>query len=95
MTVRPCKAKVVGLDVDASAIDWAKTTHCRSDLNLEFYCCDDLGGTLPEASFDVVTCFEMIEHVNFETQCATLASAARLLRDDGILIISKIGRAHV
>ena len=83
-----CAAKVVGLDVDASAIDWAKTTHCRSGLNLEFYCCDDLGGTLPEASFDVVTCFEMIEHVNFETQCATLASAARLLRDDGILIIS-------
>jgi len=81
-------AKVVGLDIDASAIDWAKTTHCRSGLNLEFYCCDDLGGTLPEASFDVVTCFEMIEHVNFETQCATLASAARLLRDDGILIIS-------
>lgn len=83
-----CAAKVVGLDIDASAIDWAKTTHCRSGLNLEFYCCDDLGGTLPEASFDVVTCFEMIEHVNFETQCATLISIARLLRDDGILIIS-------
>lgn len=81
-------AEVVGLDIDASALDWAKNTHCRSGLNLEFYCCDDLGGTLPEASFDVVTCFEMIEHVNFETQCATLASAARLLRDDGILIIS-------
>ena len=81
-------AEVVGLDIDASALDWAKSTHCRSGLNLEFYCCDDLGGALPDASFDVVTCFEMIEHVNFETQCATLISITRLLRDDGILIIS-------
>lgn len=78
--------KVVGLDIDASAIEWARSTHRYP--NLDFYRCDDLGAALSAESFDVVTCFEMIEHVDFATQRATIASIARLLREDGVLIIS-------
>lgn len=78
--------KVVGLDIDVPAIEWAKTSHPYH--NLEFYRCDDLGASLPAASFDVAVCFEMIEHVDFNTQKATLASIARLLKEDGLLIIS-------
>jgi 2-polyprenyl-3-methyl-5-hydroxy-6-metoxy-1,4-benzoquinol methylase/glycosyltransferase involved in cell wall biosynthesis len=79
-------AHVTGLDIDASAIAWAKATHAHSGL--EFHRCDDLGASLPPASFDVVTCFEMIEHVDFDTQRAAVAAMARLLRQDGVLIIS-------
>lgn len=77
---------VTGLDIDQSAISWANATHHHSGL--AFHQCDDLGASLPDCAFDVVTCFEMIEHVNYETQQATIASIARLLRDDGLLIIS-------
>lgn len=79
-------ARVTGLDIDQTAIAWAKETHHHP--NLEFHRCDDLGASLAAASFDVVTCFEMIEHVGFEMQCATVASIARLLRPDGILVMS-------
>ena len=79
-------SKVIGLDIDQKAIDWATQTH--SNDHLHFHRCDDLGSTLEAKSFDVVTCFEMIEHVNHETQKKVIASIARLLREDGQLIIS-------
>jgi len=79
-------AHVTGLDIDASALAFARATH-RAD-NLAFRCHDDLGASLPEASFDLVTCFEMIEHVDFATQQRVVASIARLLRPDGLFLIS-------
>lgn len=79
-------ASVTGLDIDQAAITWAQATHHNSKLT--FHLCSDLGETLPKNSFDVVTCFEMIEHVDYETQQAAIASIARLLRSDGMLVIS-------
>ena len=79
-------ANVIGLDIDATAIDWARESH-RSP-RLKFLLCDDLGASLPPASIDLVTCFEMIEHVDYQTQQAAIASIARLLHEDGLLVIS-------
>ena len=79
-------ASVTGLDIDTAAIRWASATH-RND-NLKFVCLADLGASLPAASFDVVTCFEMIEHVDHATQKALIASFARLLKPDGVMLIS-------
>jgi len=77
---------VTGLDIDESALGWARETHRKA--NLAFVRHDDLGDSLPAASFDVVTCFEMIEHVDHETQKRAVAGFARLLKDDGLLLIS-------
>jgi len=79
-------ASVTGLDIDTAAIRWATATH-RS-TNLKFVCLADLGASLPAASFDVITCFEMIEHVDHATQKAVIASFARLLKPDGVMLIS-------
>lgn len=79
-------ASVTGLDISESAISWAKNTHRYQNLN--FIRCDDFGASLPEKSFDVVTCFEMIEHVDHEMQIATIRSIANLLKSDGCLFIS-------
>ncbi len=78
--------EVVGLDIDAGALEWARDSHRNARLTFRRH--DDLGATLPAASFDLVTCFEMIEHVDHKTQLAVVASIARLLRDDGVLLIS-------
>lgn len=77
---------VTGLDIDAAALAWARATHANPRLDFQRHA--DLGATLPTASFDLVTCFEMIEHVDHETQKATIASIARLLKQDGLLVIS-------
>ncbi|WP_427551608.1 methyltransferase domain-containing protein [Methylomonas sp. MS20] len=78
--------KVIGLDIDINANKWACNTHYNS--NLKFHLCDDLGEGLKSGSFDLITCFEMIEHVDQITQTATIKSISRLLQSDGILIIS-------
>ncbi len=79
-------ASVTGLDIDEKAIAWAIEKHHSPQLR--FHLCSDLGDTLPSASFDAVTCFEMIEHVDYETQQCVIASIAKLLRNNGMLIIS-------
>lgn len=77
---------VVGLDIDELALTWARDHHRTS--NLDFIQSSSLGEELPNSTFDLVTCFEMIEHVDFETQKAAISNIARLLKDDGILLIS-------
>ncbi len=64
--------------------------HGRSITNerLRFERRDDLGHGLPADSFDLVTCFEMIEHVDQKTQALAIESIHRLLAPAGKLVIS-------
>lgn len=77
---------VCGLDIDADAIAWAQSQHRFAPL--KFTQSSDFGDDLPSASFDVATCFEMIEHVDYTCQMRTIDSIARLLTPNGLLIIS-------
>jgi 2-polyprenyl-3-methyl-5-hydroxy-6-metoxy-1,4-benzoquinol methylase len=79
-------AQVTALDIDARAIAWARATHARHAI--DFLRSDDFGESLPEATFDLITCFEMIEHVTESDQHRTLASLARLLKPGGLLLMS-------
>lgn len=53
--------RVVGIDIDAEAVEFARATHRRE--NLEFQVMDALGTLFSEGSFDVVICNQMYEHV--------------------------------
>ena len=77
---------VFGIDIDASALEWARQHHTATNLAFEEKA--DLGLSLPNQSFDVIICFEMIEHVYESTQVEAVQSFARLLKNDGLLIIS-------
>lgn len=79
-------ASVLGVDIDLAALEWARTTHHHARLNFE--CNGDLGSGLPGAWFDLITCFEVIEHVDQPTQAAMVQSFARLLKPEGKLLIS-------
>lgn len=79
-------ASVLGLDIDAEAIGWAQQAHQNS--RLVFECRNDAGKGLQKQTFDCVTCFEMIEHVDHETQMAVIQNISRLLTKEGLLIIS-------
>lgn len=77
---------VLALDIDDGALDFARAEH-QND-NLEFRKADDLGASLQDASFDLVTCFEVIEHLNEGDQITLLDNFRRILKPDGVLIIS-------
>ncbi|MBI4565309.1 MAG: methyltransferase domain-containing protein [Planctomycetes bacterium] len=77
---------VLGLDIEEAALQWAREMHSNPKLRFERR--SDLGKGLPPNSFDLVTCFEMIEHVGLAAQIETLRIIASLLTPSGKLVIS-------
>jgi glycosyltransferase involved in cell wall biosynthesis/2-polyprenyl-3-methyl-5-hydroxy-6-metoxy-1,4-benzoquinol methylase len=77
---------VVGVDIDAAALEWARQAHKHPRLKFEMR--SDLGEGMPAASFDLITCFEVIEHLDEATQSRLVMNFARLLARDGLLLIS-------
>jgi len=77
---------VVGVDIDESALEWARETHRKPTL--EFRKNSDFGASLPSQYFDLITCFEMIEHVTADHQQLIIDSFVKVLKPDGVLLIS-------
>lgn len=77
---------VLGVDIDQSALEWARETHRKPTL--EFRINSDFGASLPSRYFDLVTCFEMIEHVTADHQQLIIDSFVKVLKPEGVLLIS-------
>jgi SAM-dependent methyltransferase len=77
-------ANVVGVDVSAEAITFAQSHYAAA--NVSFAAMDVAALGFDDAAFDVVCSFETIEHV--EDPGRVLAEFARVLSEDGVLIIS-------
>lgn len=75
----------VGVDIDAAAVAHAATKYQRPNLR---YVAGAANAIPIEkgASFDLVCCFEAIEHI--EDQDGLLTEASRLLRTDGLFVVS-------
>jgi len=84
-------ASVLGVDIDPQAVSHAQELY-ESQTNLQFRTLE--GHRLLEAdrSFDVITCFEVIEHVSNPE--AVIIELARLLKSDGVLLISTPNKAE-
>ena len=76
--------RVIGLDASEDALDYARRRY-RGD-NVEFLRGDLHSLPFADGSFDAVVSFEAIEHL--ERPEAFLAEAARVLGDDGVLVVS-------
>ena len=78
--------EVLGLDISPEAIGHARARYgARANLRFDVADCTALDH-LPSASFDVIASFETLEHV--EAQERMLDGFARLLRPDGLLLVS-------
>jgi 2-polyprenyl-3-methyl-5-hydroxy-6-metoxy-1,4-benzoquinol methylase len=77
---------VVGIDIDVAALEWAREHHKKSNLSYDQRA--DFGASLPDKSFQLITCFEMIEHVAEAAQREAVVNFSRLLTQDGLAIIS-------
>jgi ubiquinone/menaquinone biosynthesis C-methylase UbiE len=78
-------AKVIGADISQAAVDHA-TKQYSGVANLQFQEADCAALPFADASFDAVVSFETIEHIT--AQEAFLAEIRRVLRPDGLLVLS-------
>lgn len=84
-------ARVVGIDISQEAIDRARTAYKRQNLEYQVGSVDAL--PFEDGYFDVVVSFEVIEHLEEAVQAAFLGEARRVLKREGILVISTPNKA--
>ena len=78
-------SKVVGLDISPDALKWARNNHKHP--NLIFTLPDELPA-LDGQPFDLVTCFEVIEHLTQNDQEILIERLAGYLAPHGQLLVS-------
>ena len=82
-------AEVQGIDIDPASIAQAQEKFATEGLQYLVNDCEKLANV--QGPFDIICNFENIEHLNQPE--AFLANAARLLKDDGLLLCSTPDRA--
>ena len=79
-----CKS-LVGMDINIEAIEEAK----RRYSHLATFLIGNMKNlTFLDNSFDIVICFEGIEHVDLDTGCLFIEEAYRVLNSNGYLLLS-------
>lgn len=79
-------ARAFGLEIDSEAVRYSQNKYPRSNLYYLQGSIDNI--PLPDQSVDIVVSFETIEHVDEETQQSFLLEIKRVLKHDGLLIMS-------
>ena len=82
--LRQSAAEVYGCDISQEAVTYALQKYPTVNFRVGSLA-EDL---FAENSFDVITCFETIEHVEAEIQDAALKNFAKYLKPEGILFVS-------
>ncbi len=84
-------AEVVGIDLGEKALNVAKLHQLESGAKVDYqYVSVEELATQQQASFDVVTCMEMLEHV--PDPAAIITACARLVKPGGSVFFSTINR---
>jgi len=84
-------AKVTGIDLGEKALSVAKLHQLESGAVVDYKCISvEQLAALEPASFDVVTCMEMLEHV--PDPAAIVAACAKLVKANGSVFFSTINR---
>jgi len=78
--------KAIGVDIAADQIHYANSTY--SSEKIHFIHLHDPHLPFENSYFDVVSMVEVIEHLNFETLNKLMTEALRVLKADGLLILS-------
>lgn len=81
---------VVAVDVGVDAVDYARANYAAANLSFAVHSCTDL--PFSAGSFDVITAFEVIEHLTNWRQM--LSEAARLLSSGGTFLVSTPNRLY-
>lgn len=82
---------VIGVDLDTATLDHARRAY-RAVCNLSFAAGSITTLPLPNASVDVITSFETVEHVDAADQRRMLAEFDRVLAPEGLVVLSSPNR---
>jgi 2-polyprenyl-6-hydroxyphenyl methylase/3-demethylubiquinone-9 3-methyltransferase len=84
-------ADVLGIDLAQPVLDVAELHALEASIDVKYraVAAEDLAAERP-ATFDVVTCMEMLEHV--PDPASTLAALAKLVKPGGHIIVSTLNR---
>lgn len=77
---------VIGIDISSDSIEYAKNNYLARNLSFNVSSVTEMPFSNNE--FDVVVSFETIEHISEDQQILFLKQIKRVLKEDGILIIS-------
>ena len=78
--------RIEAIDIAEEALTFARRIYRRD--NLAFHQASATALPFPDGSFDVASCLEMIEHISSTDAGRLLGEVARVLRPDGLLIVS-------
>lgn len=77
---------VTAIDIDERTIDHARKKYCSCpNLNFEIGRCQD---SPKQGEFDMAVSFELLEHLDTEAQAQFLQNVRRVLKQDGLFIVS-------
>lgn len=85
--------RVIGVDVDAEALEAARAEAARHGLKPELMEADCAAIPLPDASVDLVFCHQTLHHLVRQEQ--TLAEFRRLLKPGGVLLLAESTKAYI
>lgn len=77
---------VVGLETDRDLVANNNLTYKGQGIESMYY--DGNAFPFQDGSFDVVTCFEVLEHVDSSVQQNLVKEMARVVRNEGVVVIS-------
>ena len=84
------KAKVTGIDANASLIQVAKLHAAETQTSIDYETCMAEDFALKGQTFDVITCMELLEHV--PSPEALIKTLSTLLKPNGKIFFSTINR---
>ena len=84
-------ASVTGTDLSTGSLEAARNHARESGLEIDYLVCDEKSLPFPDASFDVVTCFDVLEHI--EDKKATLGEIHRVLKPDGLYFFDTLNQS--
>ncbi len=84
--------EVVAVDADQRLIERARSLFCRP--NLTYAVMDGTRLDFPDGAFDVVGTFQVIEHIELRRLQTFLKEIARVLKPDGVVVISTLNLDH-
>ena len=86
-------ARMIGVDVDAHALETARREAARHGLKPEFIEADCARIPLPDVSVDLVFCHQTLHHLVRQEE--TLAEFHRLLKPGGVLLLAESTKAYI
>ncbi len=76
--------RVTGVDLSAEAVEHARSRYVGANLEYRVADCRTTG--LPDQHFDLVVCFEMVEHIADHDRL--LSEVRRVLKKNGVFVVS-------